>query len=336
MAQSIAPYPPIGLGNTICALGDAAALPVHSFVVKFRQEFEEHIRAGKCPFGEKPWGHYGGDDRVTSFLFYFFAHPHRGRRARGSSPARSPIYSAMSLVGTFFFLAGDLRAPAGAHTIAVLQVLVYAGAIMVLFLFVIMLLALGDAGGPGEGRPSPGWWAASPRRGSSPCSSSRRGPFVPAGGAGTGQLRHAPGNRTRSSTPQWLLPFEAVSLLLLVAMVGAVWSPSARSLNTGATVEVHRTLQHYLFLAALLFCLGMFGVLVRRNALVVFMCVELMLNAANLTFLAFAARLGDMDVVTSAAFFVIAVAAAEAAIGLAIVIAVFRSRGTVTSTTSRR
>ncbi|HEY5449563.1 MAG TPA: NADH-quinone oxidoreductase subunit NuoF [Polyangia bacterium] len=59
VAQSIAPYPPMGLGQTICALGDAAALPVHSFIVKFRQEFEDHIRLGKCPFGDKPWGYYG-------------------------------------------------------------------------------------------------------------------------------------------------------------------------------------------------------------------------------------------------------------------------------------
>ena len=59
VAQSIAPYPPMGLGQTICPLGDAAALPVLSFVVKFRQEFEDHIRLGKCPFGDKPWGHYG-------------------------------------------------------------------------------------------------------------------------------------------------------------------------------------------------------------------------------------------------------------------------------------
>ena len=87
-------------------------------------------------------------------------------------------------------------------------------------------------------------------------------------------------------------------------------------------------IQHYLYLAAVLFCLGMVGVMIRRNALVVFMCVELMLNAANLTFLAFAKATGDTTGHVSA-FFVIAVAAAEAAVGLAIVIAVFRSRGTV-------
>jgi len=60
VATSIAPFPPIGLGNTICALGDAAALPVHSFVQKFRPEFERHIELGRCPFGERPWGHFGG------------------------------------------------------------------------------------------------------------------------------------------------------------------------------------------------------------------------------------------------------------------------------------
>jgi NADH-quinone oxidoreductase subunit K len=88
------------------------------------------------------------------------------------------------------------------------------------------------------------------------------------------------------------------------------------------------SLQQYLFLAAVLFCVGMFGVMVRRNALVVFMCIELMLNAANLTFLAFARAQGN-DIGHISAFFIIAVAAAEAAIGLAIVIAVFRSRGSV-------
>lgn len=87
-------------------------------------------------------------------------------------------------------------------------------------------------------------------------------------------------------------------------------------------------IHYYLSLAAILFSIGMGGVLVRRNALIVFMSIELMLNAANLTFLAFARQRGD-DVGHVSAFFVIAVAAAEAAVGLAIVIAVFRARGTL-------
>ena len=84
----------------------------------------------------------------------------------------------------------------------------------------------------------------------------------------------------------------------------------------------------YLALAAVLFGIGLVGVLVKRNMLVVFMCIELMLNAANLTFLAFARQQGSMSG-HAIAFFVIAVAAAEAAVGLAIVIAVFRTRGTL-------
>ena len=87
-------------------------------------------------------------------------------------------------------------------------------------------------------------------------------------------------------------------------------------------------LQSYLTLAAVLFSLGVLGVLIKRNALVVFMSVELMLNASNLTFLAFA-RDSGVDVGHLPALFVIAVAAAEASIGLAIVIAVFRSFGTL-------
>ena len=84
----------------------------------------------------------------------------------------------------------------------------------------------------------------------------------------------------------------------------------------------------YLWLAALLFTIGLSGVLLKRNALIVMMSVELMLNAANLTFLAFARQSGNIAG-HSIAFFVIAVAAAEAAVGLAVVIAIFRTRGTV-------
>ena len=84
----------------------------------------------------------------------------------------------------------------------------------------------------------------------------------------------------------------------------------------------------YLGLAAVLFGIGLAGVVTKRNMLVVFMCVELMLNAANLTFLAFARQTGNLSG-HAIAFFVMAVAAAEAAVGLAIVIAVFRTRGTL-------
>ncbi len=84
----------------------------------------------------------------------------------------------------------------------------------------------------------------------------------------------------------------------------------------------------HLVLAALLFSIGAVGVLVRRNAIVVFMCVELMLNACNLTFVAFAHQHGNLEGQT-AAFFVMVVAAAEVVVGLAIIMVVFRSRRSV-------
>ena len=84
----------------------------------------------------------------------------------------------------------------------------------------------------------------------------------------------------------------------------------------------------YLYLAAVIFTIGLAGVLMKRNALILMMSVELMLNAANLTFLAFARQSGNVSG-HAIAFFVIAVAAAEAAVGLAIVIAIYRSRGAV-------
>lgn len=86
--------------------------------------------------------------------------------------------------------------------------------------------------------------------------------------------------------------------------------------------------QHYLALSAILFTIGVTGVLTRRNAIVVFMCIELMLNSVNLTLVAFSARLGDITG-QSLVFFVMAVAAAEAAVALGIVISLFRNKQTV-------
>ena len=82
-----------------------------------------------------------------------------------------------------------------------------------------------------------------------------------------------------------------------------------------------------LLLSALLFCIGVAGVLLRRNAIIVFLCVELMLNAVNLTILAVGQLYGNSGQVI--VFFVMSVAAAEAAVGLAIILAVFRHRATV-------
>jgi NADH-quinone oxidoreductase subunit K len=83
-----------------------------------------------------------------------------------------------------------------------------------------------------------------------------------------------------------------------------------------------------LALSGVLFCIGVVGVLVRRNALIIFMSIELMLNAANLAFVAFARHLNSLDGQVFV-FFVMAVAAAEVAVGLAIIVNLFRLRETV-------
>jgi NADH-quinone oxidoreductase subunit K len=82
---------------------------------------------------------------------------------------------------------------------------------------------------------------------------------------------------------------------------------------------------NYLYLSAILFSLGALGVLIRRNAIVVFMCIELMLNATNLAFVTFSRMHGSLDGQVIA-FFTMVVAAAEVVVGLAIIITVFRSR----------
>jgi NADH-quinone oxidoreductase subunit K len=84
-------------------------------------------------------------------------------------------------------------------------------------------------------------------------------------------------------------------------------------------------LDYYLVLSAIIFAIGVVGVLIRRNLIIVLMSIELMLNAVNLTFIAFSNSLGSMDGQVIV-FFVMAVAAAEAVVGLAIIISVFRHR----------
>lgn len=83
------------------------------------------------------------------------------------------------------------------------------------------------------------------------------------------------------------------------------------------------SVNHYLFLSAALFIIGMMGVLIRRNLLIIFMCVELMITAANISLVAFAVDLDSLDG-QSFVIFTVAVAAAEAAVGLAIILALSR------------
>ncbi len=87
-------------------------------------------------------------------------------------------------------------------------------------------------------------------------------------------------------------------------------------------------INYYLIVSAILFCTGVIGVLVRRNAIIIFMCIELMLNAINLTLVAFSSYLGNINGQIFV-FIVMTVAAAEAAVGLAIVISLFRNKESI-------
>lgn len=87
-------------------------------------------------------------------------------------------------------------------------------------------------------------------------------------------------------------------------------------------------LEYYLIISAVIFIIGSIGVITRRNAIIIFMSIELMLNAVNLTLVSFSSFLGDVPGQIFV-FFVMSVAAAEAAIGLAIILALFRSKQTI-------
>lgn len=88
------------------------------------------------------------------------------------------------------------------------------------------------------------------------------------------------------------------------------------------------TIEWYLALSAILFTIGALGVLLRRNAIIIFMSIELMLNAANLSFVALARQMGDLGGQVFV-FFVMTVAAAEVAVGLALIVAIFRSKSSI-------
>jgi NADH-quinone oxidoreductase subunit K len=86
--------------------------------------------------------------------------------------------------------------------------------------------------------------------------------------------------------------------------------------------------EYYLVLSGILFCIGVIGVMIKRNPIVIFMCIELMLNAANLTFIALGRHFGEVNG-QMYVIFALAVAAAEVSVGLGIIVAIFRSKETI-------
>ena len=123
----------------------------------------------------------------------------------------------------------------------------------------------------------------------------------------------------------YLFAFEATAALLIIAVVGAVLLARRERPVAERGGRVNVPAAWYLILAAALFGIGAFGLLTRRSALIMFMCIELMLNAVNLTFVTFSRTLNDISG-QAIVFFVMVVAAAEVTVGLGIVVAVFRRR----------
>ena len=258
---------------------------------------------------------------------------------------KNPVHAALGLVLTLFGVAVQFVAME-AHFLAAVQVIVYAGAIVVLFLFVIMLLGvdesidlsiepipiqrplaaimgLGLVGllgaaivraednltiNPGSGIDVAGETANNDAN-IQQLAQNLYGDHVFAFPAHLGAVDRGRG-RHRAAHPQ-------------VAALNR-WRGQRRDREQRRMIAMIST-SYYLMLAAMLFAIGAFGLLVRRNPLIMFMCIELMLNAANLTFVAFATQLGDINGQT-AVFFVMVVAAAEVVVGLGILVSILRRR----------
>ena len=240
---------------------------------------------------------------------------------------RNPMYSVMFLIVSFAALAG-LYIQLDAPFVAVAQIIIYAGAIMVLFLFVVMLLNAPQEDAAEWDRTHPLRRPGIARFGAALAGvlilqlayalmriSELDAPVGSQTGAGDGELR-ARAWQGAVRPPR----------VCLRSDVGADSGGDGRRGRPGAQGRpVVIPLSHYLIVSAILFAIGTAGVFLRRNLITILLSIEIMLNAVNLTFVAFGRYRGDVDgqIIT---FFVMTVAAAEAAVGLALIIALFRHR----------
>jgi NADH-quinone oxidoreductase subunit J len=255
---------------------------------------------------------------------------------------KNPVPAAAYLI-LAMFCAAALYAQLGADFIAAIQVLVYAGAIMVLFVFVIMLLNIDPQKLRGI-HLNGGEFAV---LAITALAFVIMAVMMLYGGEPSAVTKlataDAPNNTALVSQQlfiKYLWPFELASLLILIAIVASVWW-QGREWSKRRIFEVfsffltprigERPLvptEYYFGVALLMFLCGAVGVLVRRNLIMVLMSVELMLNASNIVFVAASRHVGNVDGQVMA-FFVMTVAACEAAVGLAMVIAIFRRYGTI-------
>ena len=244
---------------------------------------------------------------------------------------RNAVHCALHLVGVLLSLSG-MFVLLNAQFIAAIQILIYAGAIMVLFLFVVMLLNV-----KGEAPLlTPGAWKGfgfffalivfvAPVA------------FARQMFAKTHSLKLAKDElEFRQREMEYQTRHDALTELYGRHCQRGDLDPAPdrghrRGRARKAEVRLMQTLsvplEAYQLVAALLFTIGLIGVLVRRSALIIFMSIELMLNAVNLSFVAFSRQHGQMDGQIFV-FFVMSVAAAEVAVGLAILVAIFRNRET--------
>ncbi len=245
---------------------------------------------------------------------------------------RDIIRCGLAMIICFAALAG-LYVFAGATVVAAAQVLVYIGAISVLVLFAIMLTQTksGPASLVFQTQAFPAAIAAA-------VLAMLIAVVVAAtdwpGWPSLGRLvESSAADVANRLFAKFMLPFEVVSVLLLAAVIGGVFiakrERGGERLMLAFLDNISASLDAYLVLSGLLFAIGSFGFLARRNAISMLMSIELMLNAVNLAVISFGAFTLKLNVDASViALIVMASAAAEATVGLALVIAIFRNKKT--------
>ena len=259
---------------------------------------------------------------MRTALFWIFSVMAVGSALGVVGSLRSPINSALSLVLSMLALAG-LYVLLEAQFVGLIQVMVYAGAIVVLFLFVIMLLNLrGSGAASAESRPIGKAVGRDRRRRGGALARAPAGREPRALARGRSELRHHARDRRG-----------ALHRLRALGPGRRRAAPGGDRRRGRAGQEEDRLMGdvlpfHFQVVAALIFAIGALGVMLRRNMIVMFMSIELMLNAANLSLVAFSREIGN-DQGQILAFMVMVVAAVEVAVGLAIIISLVRNRDTV-------
>ena len=246
--------------------------------------------------------------------------------------SRNPVTSALFLVTTMISISG-LFVLLGAYFLAAVQILVYAGAVMVLFLFVIMLLDLREAArrklnlvSLAMGIMAVGALfsvyksSLESTYGEAPQQHEVAANNWPSGGQG--------GRQHTRAWPSAVQRRQRIHPAVRDRLHPAAGGDGRRDFieQKGAAL-MEPTLSQYLLVSGALFAIGLLGVIVRRNLLIIYMSLELMLNAANVALVAMSRFNGNLDGQVMV-FFIITVAAAEVSVGLALIVALYRKRQT--------